>query len=110
MPDTRQRIDKWLWYARMARTRTLAQKLVSAGRIRINRKKCDNPADPIRLGDVLTIPLETGVRVLRVVGLGTRRGSPADALTLYEDLSPSDHSGESPVAASARTRPAPSRR
>jgi ribosome-associated heat shock protein Hsp15 len=110
MSDGRQRIDKWLWYARMARTRTLAQKLVSAGRIRVNREKCDNPADPVRLGDVLTIPLPSGVRVLRVIDLGTRRGSPADGRLLYEDLSSPQDSDESPLAASGRGRPAPSRR
>ena len=96
MPENRQRIDKWLWFARMSRTRTLGQKLVVAGRVRVNRVKTGSPADPVKLDDVLTIALESGVRVLRVVALGTRRGPAAEARLLYQDLSPPE---AGPVAA-----------
>lgn len=88
MNGERLRVDKWLWYARCAKTRTAAQRLLLAGRIRINREKNDNPAYPIKIGDVLTVTLESGVRVLKVAALGERRGPPATARLLYEDLSP----------------------
>jgi ribosome-associated heat shock protein Hsp15 len=83
----RQRLDKWLWFARMARTRTGAQRLVAAGRVRINRDKTDNPSRAIRPGDVLTLSLDAGVRVLKVLACGERRGPPEAARLLYDDLS-----------------------
>src|SRR5438067_12708873 len=84
----RQRIDKWLWFARVAKSRTLAQKLAVSGRVRVNRAKCDSASQAVKVDDVLTITLDSGVRVLKVVRPGTRRGPPADARLLYEDLSP----------------------
>jgi ribosome-associated heat shock protein Hsp15 len=84
----RQRIDKWLWFARLAKTRTLAQRLAVSGRVRINREKCAAASDLVKAGDVLTIALERGVRVLRIRAPGTRRGPPAEARVLFEDLSP----------------------
>lgn len=90
MTEGRLRIDKWLWFARFAKTRTMAQKLVQSGRVRINRRKSDDPAHPVRVGDVLTVAFDSGVRVLRVLGLGIRRGPAPEARTLYEEiLSPS---------------------
>ena len=58
--DTRQRIDKWLWFARLAKTRTAAQKLAVSGRVRVNREKSDSASRLVRMGDVLTIALESG--------------------------------------------------
>jgi ribosome-associated heat shock protein Hsp15 len=84
----RQRIDKWLWFARVVKTRTLAQKLVTAGNVRINREKQDTASQPVRVGDTLTIFLPSGVRVLRVLAPGARRGPSAEARALFEDLSP----------------------
>jgi len=86
--DDRLRIDKWLWYARLARTRTLAQKLAVSGRVRVNRQKNDSSARQLRIGDVLTIALDSGVRVLKVAATGNRRGPASEARLLYEDLSP----------------------
>jgi ribosomal 50S subunit-recycling heat shock protein len=83
-----QRIDKWLWYARLARTRTLAQKLAVSGRVRVNRERNDSASRPVKPGDILTIAIGGGVRVLHVLGSGQRRGTPADAHLLYEELSP----------------------
>lgn len=84
----RQRIDKWLWFARVVKTRTLAQKLVTGGNVRINRERQDTASQPVRVGDTLTISLPSGVRVLRVLAAGERRGPSAEARTLFEDLSP----------------------
>lgn len=87
-PEARLRLDKWLWHARAARTRTLAAGLVTEGHVRVNAQRTDQPSKPVRAGDVITIALERTVRVLRVVGLGERRGPATEARELYEDLSP----------------------
>ena len=84
----RQRIDKWLWFARIAKSRTLAQKLVISGQVRINRERNVSASQPVKIGDTLTIALESGVRVLRIVAAGTRRGPAEEARRLFEDLSP----------------------
>jgi ribosome-associated heat shock protein Hsp15 len=84
----RQRIDKWLWFARVVKTRTLAQKLVLSGSVRVNREKCDSVSHLLRPGDVLTIAVSHSVRVLKVKASGLRRGPADEARTLYEDLSP----------------------
>ena len=83
-----QRIDKWLWFARVTKTRTLAQKLAMSGRVRVNREKNDSASRIVKAGDTLTIAFEAGVRVLRVVAPGTRRGPASEARLLYDDLSP----------------------
>ena len=84
----RLRIDKWLWHARVVKTRTLAAKLVADGHVRVNGTRTDSPAKAVKPGDVLTIGLERTVRVYRLVGLGQRRGPASQARELYEDLSP----------------------
>ena len=84
----RLRIDKWLWHARVVKTRTLAAKLVADGHVRVNGIRTDLPAKAVKPGDVLTIGLERTVRVYRLVGLGQRRGPASQARELYEDLSP----------------------
>jgi ribosome-associated heat shock protein Hsp15 len=86
--DKRLRLDKWLWHARILKSRSLAARLVSDGHVRINGIRAGAPAKPVKPGDVLTIALERTVRVLRVVGLGTRRGPAPEAQALYDDLSP----------------------
>ena len=87
-PAERQRIDKWLWHARLARTRTAAQALAASGTIRVNREKTDTRSRGLKIGDVLTIGLPGSVRVLRVAAFAARRGPAPEARLLYEDLSP----------------------
>ncbi len=82
-----QRLDKWLWFARVVKTRTRASELVSSGHVRINARRIDTPAKAVAQGDVLTIALEHEVRVLRVLGPGKRRGAYPEARLLFEDLS-----------------------
>lgn len=85
----RQRIDKWLFFARVVKSRSLAAALVEAGHVRVNSRRIDVPARQIGVGDVLTIALSARqIRVLRVAGAGQRRGPAPEARTLYEDLSP----------------------
>jgi ribosome-associated heat shock protein Hsp15 len=86
--DGRQRIDKWLFFARAVKSRSLAAKLVTAGRVRLNRDKASQASDPVKVGDVLTITLERRILVWKVLAPGARRGPPAEARSLYEDMSP----------------------
>jgi ribosome-associated heat shock protein Hsp15 len=87
-PDGTQRLDKWLWFARMAKSRTLAAQLVSDGKVRINRTKAVKPAQVVRPDDVLTIGIRGGVQVIRILAPGARRGPSAEARLLYEVLTP----------------------
>jgi ribosome-associated heat shock protein Hsp15 len=82
----RQRIDKWLWHARVVRTRESAAGLVTAGHVRINGAKTRTSAAPVRCGDVVTVALDRSVRVMRVCGFAPRRGGAEDARCLFEDL------------------------
>jgi ribosome-associated heat shock protein Hsp15 len=82
----RQRIDKWLWHARVVRTRPDAAGLATSGRVRINGQRIDAAGRPVRPGDVVTVALDGRVRVLKVAGFLERRGSAAAARHLYEDL------------------------
>ncbi len=91
MADTDQqkiRIDKWLWYARVVKTRTMAKKLVQAGKARLNGTKVGSPSLQINPQDVLTITLDRRILVYRVLSTGTRRGPASEAQLLYEDISP----------------------
>lgn len=86
--DDKQRLDKWLWFARVVKTRSLATKLVADGYVRVNAQRIETPAKPVGPGDVLTIALESRVIVLKIVGIGTRRGPFSEACLLFEDLNP----------------------
>lgn len=83
-----QRLDKWLWFARVVKTRTLAAGLVANGRVRINRERITKPAQTVRPGDVVTVSVPGGVRVLKIVAGGVRRGPASEAATLYEEIVP----------------------
>jgi ribosome-associated heat shock protein Hsp15 len=82
------RIDKWLWFARFFKTRTLAAEIAAAGRMRLNTAHVTKASQNIKPGDVLTFPQGRAVRVIRVVALGVRRGPAIEAQKLYEDLDP----------------------
>ncbi|HYS47784.1 MAG TPA: RNA-binding S4 domain-containing protein [Xanthobacteraceae bacterium] len=82
----RQRIDKWLWHARVVRTRTDAAALATTGRVRVNGQRIDAAGRAVRPGDVITVSLDRRVRVMKVAGFAERRGPPAVARQLYEDL------------------------
>ena len=84
----RQRIDKWLWHARVVRTRSAAAALADAGLVRINGTRTDTSSRPVRPGDVVTVALDRAVRILKVVGYAERRGSAEIARGLFEDLTP----------------------
>jgi ribosome-associated heat shock protein Hsp15 len=84
----RQRIDKWLWHARVVRTRSAAAALVDGGLVRINSERVEQASRLVRPGDVLTIALDRSVRILKVASFAERRGSAALARVLFEELTP----------------------
>ncbi len=86
MSADRQRIDRWLWNARIVRTRSAAASLAIVGHVRVNGVRVAAPGRDVKCGDVVTVALHGGVRVLKVIGLAPRRGSAAAASHLYEDL------------------------
>jgi ribosome-associated heat shock protein Hsp15 len=89
----RQRIDKWLWHARVVRTRTAAAALVNGGHVRLNSERVAATSQPVRAGDVVTVALDRAVRILKVAGFAERRGDADAARLICEDLTPT-----SPVA------------
>ena len=90
------RIDKLLWFLRFTRTRSLAQSLVEAGHIRHNGRRVERAHVRIAQGDVLVLPLPSGIRVVEIVALPMRRGPAIEAQTCYRVL---DERSTLPIAA-----------
>ena len=84
----RQRIDKWLFFARVVKSRSLAAKLAAGGKVRVNSGKIDQAAYQVKIGDVLTITLDRHILVYKVLAPGERRGPAPEAQLLYEDMTP----------------------
>jgi ribosome-associated heat shock protein Hsp15 len=82
----RQRIDKWLWHARIVRTRSDAAELVTSGHVRLNGQRTTAPGHPVRIDDVVAVALDRSVKVVRVEGVCDRRGAAPAARALYSDL------------------------
>ena len=82
------RLDKWLWYARFFKTRSLATKLISSGKLRINGEVTSKPHRQAQIGQVLTFAQGPLIRVIRIDEIGKCRGPAAEAATLYTDLDP----------------------
>jgi ribosome-associated heat shock protein Hsp15 len=100
----RQRIDKWLWHARVVRTRTAAAALAESGHVRVNGQRIDAASRAVKAGDVVTVALDRAVRVLKVLGFAERRGDADAARVLVEDLTPAlDHPRE-PVSPAPAVR------
>lgn len=94
--ERRQRLDKWLWFARVVKTREAAALLVETGHVRLNGQKTQKPGHSVKPGDVLTIVLNTRVRVLHVEGLAERRGPAEVARLLYREAGMSAPEAETP--------------
>lgn len=86
-PPSRQRLDKWLWHARFFKTRTLAASLCREGRIRLNGERVEKSSILVGLGDTLTFPQGSRIRVIRIAAIADRRGPASSAAMLYQDLS-----------------------
>lgn len=85
-----QRLDKWLWCARVMRAREDCAKLAAHGRLRINRLPTEKAHARLRVGDVITLPLRGSVRVIEVLALAARRGPASEARLLYREIAEPD--------------------
>jgi len=92
-----QRLDRWLWFARIFKSRTLAAQLIEDGKVRVNRMRVVKPSHGLREGDVLTVTLRGRVQVLKVLAPGTRRGPPPEAKRLYQLVSTREPSAPNPA-------------
>ncbi|WP_445377307.1 RNA-binding S4 domain-containing protein [Pseudochrobactrum asaccharolyticum] len=106
----KQRIDKWLFFTRVVKSRSLAAKLAAGGRVRINRDKIDQASYGLKIGDVVTITLDRRILIYKVKDLGERRCSFPEAQLLYEDLTPPPEPAEQQAMAVAEKRDAGSGR
>ena len=88
MDGDRQRLDRWLWHARVVKTRELAKALIESGHVRVDRVRDTKPGSAVRRGQTLTVTLPSRILVLKIVDFVERRGSAEVAARLYEDLSP----------------------
>lgn len=87
-PETKQRIDKWLFFSRAVKSRSLGAKLADGSKVRVNGERTKGAGQAVRIGDRIDLDLESSVRVLIVKGLGTRRGSAPEAALLFDDQTP----------------------
>jgi len=85
--DDGQRLDKWLWFARVVKSRTLAAELVVLGKVRVNRVRAVKASQTLRPGDVVTLVLAGRVLILKVLAPGVRRGPATEARRLYQPIS-----------------------
>ncbi|MFB9949739.1 RNA-binding S4 domain-containing protein [Rhizobium puerariae] len=85
---SRQRIDKWLFFARVVKSRSLAQSLIAAGAVTLNGGACNQPSRTIKAGDRIELLLDRRDIVLVVRAAGDRRGPFEEARSLYDDLTP----------------------
>jgi ribosome-associated heat shock protein Hsp15 len=108
MPE--QRLDKWLWCARLARTRTGAARLIASGKVRINGERVLKPSRLVHLGDVVTASHLGRLSVVRVIGAADRRGPASTAQPLYEDLTPKETPSSDTAQAAATRGPRPTKR
>jgi ribosome-associated heat shock protein Hsp15 len=98
----RQRIDKWLWHARVVRTRSDATGLMKAGHVRLNGQRVTASSHPVRAGDVVTLALDRAVRVIRVEGFCEKRGDATVARALYRDMTRSSGAKAVPEDSNSR--------
>ena len=80
------RIDRFLFFIRLAKSRTIAQGAIEQGHIRIDGKRVEKPSDQVEVGSVIALPLHGHVRVLRVLALPARRGPATEARACYEEI------------------------
>ena len=109
MTDERLRLDKWLWHARMCKTRAQAAALCNAGSLHLNGQAVYKPAQTVKVSDIVTIPRGSALVTLELLGLGTRRGPFAEASALYRVLreEPGRQTAWEPLLFEDDTTPAP---
>ena len=99
-----QRLDKWLWYARFFKSRSLAARQCQDNKVRINRTLASKPSQMVRPGDLVSFNQGRTVRVVRILALGIRRGPASEAQLLYEDLFESKPSEQTPPPTGQREK------
>jgi len=80
------RLDRFLFFIRLVKSRTLAQQLIEAGNVRLDGKRVAKPAEEVRVGSVIALPLRGEVRVLNIIALPDRRGPASEARSCYEEF------------------------
>ena len=80
-----RRLDQWLWFSRLVKSRSLAGRLCAEGAISVNQAAARKPKHSIRIGDIVIVPQGPFRRTVRVLALGTRRGPASEARQLYEE-------------------------
>lgn len=97
MADDTMRLDRFLWWTRLASSRTVAQGMAEDGHLRLGGRAVDRAHAAVRIGHVLTFAAHGRVRVVRVRHLPTRRGPAAEAQGCYDDLSDANVSQQAPI-------------
>lgn len=101
MPDGALRLDKFLWFARLAKTRSAAQALAQAGHLRLDGRRVDRAHVAVKVGSVLCVPTHVGARVVRIETIPLRRGPVAEARACYTPLEDAQFSS-APLTSQAR--------
>lgn len=113
LPD-KLRIDKWLFFSRLLKSRSLAAELANSGKIRVNKQKIDKASYLVKADDVLTISYNQRIKTIKIVALGERRGPAVEAQQLYQDLTPVETAEEKlarqALEAQTQTGPRPTKR
>ena len=100
----KQRVDKWLFFVRLVKSRSLAAKLAGAGHVNINDRVCDGGDNAVRIGDIISVKLERHHFIYKVAKLGDRRGPAAEAQLLYENLTQKPAMSQTPAPDAKRER------
>ncbi len=104
LPVVRQRLDKWLFFTRLQKSRSIAQKAIESGDVRVNEARITQPSHALKAGDVVVVSLDRRDVTARFLLAGARRGPYEEARLLYEDLTPAAVPGEKPNAFEQATR------
>jgi ribosome-associated heat shock protein Hsp15 len=89
------RIDRFLFFIRLVKSRTLAQHVVETGHVRLDGKRVEKPSEDVRAGSIIALPLHDQVRIVRVLDLPTRRGPAAEARACYQEVGIDEGGGAS---------------
>lgn len=109
-PADKLRLDRWLFFSRLVKSRSLAAKMIENGQVRVNGEKTHQAKRAVGPGDVLTVALPPGVKIVKLVACGSRRGPASEAQTLYDDLTPPPEPRERDAIKPSRLAPSPGRR